>query len=86
MPAHMYMEQNGLVAILAIKRSTGVAPDVNLRECVTCMPPPTAIRAVHSGFETQRRCHQKFKRGVLVAPQKGVIFSEIFQKKDPIKP
>ena len=62
------------------KRSAGVAPEVSLKECVTCMPPPSANKATHSGFETQRRRHQKSKTGVSVAPQKGLMSSKIFMK------
>ena len=40
-------------------------------ECVTHTPPPNANNAAHSGFETQRRHHQKSKSGASVARQKG---------------
>ena len=30
-----YVEETGSAAMLAAKRSAGVAPEVNLRECVT---------------------------------------------------
>ena len=40
--------------MLAVKRLAGVAPEVNLKECVTCTPLPSANMAAHSGFETQR--------------------------------
>ena len=33
-------------------------------------PPPSSNKAPHSGFETQRRRHQKSKTGVSVAPPK----------------
>ena len=33
-------------------------------------------KAAHSGFETQRRRHQKSKTGVSVAPQKGLLSSK----------
>ena len=56
----IYMEENGLAAIMATKRLTGVAPEVNLRECVTYT----------SGFETHRRHPQKSKTGISVTPQK----------------
>ena len=49
--------------MLATKRSAGVTPQVNLRECVTCMPPLNSNKAAHRGFEAQRRCHQKSKTG-----------------------
>ena len=35
-----------------------------------------ASKEIHSGFETQGRCHQKYKTGVSVTPQKGLIFSK----------
>ena len=47
-------------AMLAAKRSAGVAPEVNLREHISHTPPPSVNKAAHSGFETQRRQHQKF--------------------------
>ena len=62
--------EDGSAAILAAKRSAGVAPEVNLREHVTCTPLPSMNKAANSGFETQRRHHQKSKTGVSVAPQK----------------
>ena len=67
--AHRYVEENGLATILTTKRS---APEVNLMECIACMPLPSMNKAAHSGFETQRRCHQMSKTGVSVAPQKGL--------------
>ena len=76
MPTHKYVEENNLVAMLAAKRSAGVTPEVNLREHVTHMPQPSINNAAHSGFETQRRCHQKSKIGVLVAPQKELMSSK----------
>ena len=66
-----------LAAMLAVKRSPGIAPEVNLRECISCMPPPSVNKAVHSGFETQRIHHQKSKTGVSVALQKRTY---VFQK------
>ena len=77
MPTHRYVEDIGLAAMLAVKRFAGVTPEVNLRECVTCMPPPSANKAAHSGFETQRRCQQKSKTEVLVALKKGLMSSKI---------
>ena len=59
--------------MLATKRPTGVTLEVNLREHVTHTPLPSANKAAHSGFEIQRRCHQKSKTGASVAPQKGLM-------------
>ena len=43
MPTSRYVEENGLAAILAVKRLAGVTPEVNLLEntCVTHTPPPS---------------------------------------------
>ena len=60
---------------LAAKRSAGVAPEANLRKRVTRTPPPNANKA-HSGFETLRRHHQKYKTGISVATQKGLSSSK----------
>ena len=61
-----YEEQKGL----AVKRSAGVALGLNLRECVTHTPPPSANNTAHSGFKTQRRYHQKSKIRISMAQQK----------------
>ena len=43
----------------------------NDNDChVTRTPPPSSNKAAHSGFEIQRRCHQRSKMGVSVAPRK----------------
>ena len=81
MPAHGYVDEIGSAAILATKRSAGVTPEVNLREHVTCMPLPSKDKAANSGFETQRKCHQKSKTRVSVAPQKGLMSSKNCYKK-----
>ena len=57
------------------KRPAGVSPEVNLSER---MPLLSANKAAQSGFETQRRRHQKSKTGVSGAPQKGLYASNIF--------
>ena len=44
------------------------------------MPPPSANKAAHSGFETQRRHHQKFKTGVSDTQMKDC--AGIFNKSD----
>ena len=61
MSAHKYVEEISLAAMLAAKRSAGVAPEVKLREHVTHTPLPSVNKADHSGFEAQKRCHQKSK-------------------------
>ena len=71
MPAHRYMEENDLAAMLAAKRSAGVAPEVNFRECVN--------KTAHSGFETQRRRHQKSKQGYQWSHKKDLCRSKFFK-------
>ena len=39
--------EESLAAMLSTESSAGVAPEVNLRECVTCMPLPNVNRAVY---------------------------------------
>ena len=68
MPGHRYVEEISS----ATKRLAGVAPEVNIRECVTHTPLPSANKAAHSGFETQRRHHQNTKTGVSVAHKKDL--------------
>ena len=69
MPAQRYVEENGLATI---NRSAGVVPEVNLRECVTCMPWPSTNKVAHSGFETQKRRQQKSKHSGISGPTKSV--------------
>ena len=46
--------------LLTANRSADVAPE----EHVTCIPPQSVNKAVHSVFETQKRYHYKSKTGV----------------------
>ena len=78
MPVHRYVEENGSTAMLAIKRLAGAVPEVNFREHVTCMPVPSANKAAHFDSETQRRHHQKFKTGISMASQKGLMSCKFF--------
>ena len=82
MPTCRHVEENSSAAMLAAKRSASVAPEVNTGEHVTSMPLPSVNKAAHSGFETQKRHHQKSKTGVPVAPQKEIMFSKFFLKKN----
>ena len=81
MPACRYVEENGSAAIVVTKRSAGVTPKVNLKEYATYMSLPSVNKAAHSGFETQRIYHQKFKVGVSVAPRKDLCPPKIYLKK-----
>ena len=65
---YKYVDHKGLAAMLAMKRSTGVAPEVNLWNPLHAGI-KTCKRGTHPGFETHRRYHQKSKTGVSVAPQ-----------------
>ena len=76
--AETHMWGKWLAAILAIYTGRGVAPEVNLREC---MPLPSSISRAHSGFETQMRHHQKSKTGLSVAPQMDMCPTKILKKR-----
>ena len=59
MPGHRYVEEISLAAMLAAKRSAGVAPELKLKGA--CNKPSTK-KTAHSGFETQRRCHRDISK------------------------
>ena len=61
------MEEISLAPMLAEKMFAGATPEVNLRKHVTHMALPSVNKAAHSGFETQRRRHQRFTTGASVA-------------------
>ena len=54
---------------------------MNLRECISFIPLPGVNQAAHSGFETQRRCHQKSETGVSVVPKMDMCLPKILKKK-----
>ena len=81
MPARRYMEEIGSAAMLATNKSAGETLEVNFRDYVTHTSPPSTSKAAHSGFETQRRHHQKSITGVSVVPQKGLLSSKKYFKK-----
>ena len=64
MPAHRYVEDKSLAAMLATKRSAGVTPEVNLGKCVTHRSPPSVNNAAHSGFKTQETSPEIQDRGI----------------------
>ena len=78
--AETCMWGKGLAAMLALYTGKGVAPEVNLREHISHTPPQSLNKAVRSGFETQRRHHQKSKTGVSVAPQMKMCPTIFFLK------
>ena len=63
---------NGLAVMLATKSSAGAAPEMDLKN-----PLHDGNKShkwgIRPGLKTQGRCHQKFKTGVAVAPQVGLI-------------
>ena len=66
MPDPKYVEEISSAAMLAVKRSAGITTEVNTYASAS------ANKAAHCGFETQRRCHQKSKTNLSVAPQQGL--------------
>ena len=82
MPACRYMEENSSAAMLHTQRSAGVTSEKNVRKCIIYKPLSSPNKATHSGFEIQRKCHQKSKTGVSVAPQKDLCPPKIVLKKE----
>ena len=80
MPACRYMEENGLAAIQVTKRLAGITLEVNLREYGTCMSPPSANKAAHSGFETRGDVTISPKQGCQWPHKKGLNILQIFFK------
>ena len=57
------------MALLTVKGSAGVAPEVNLNNQLI-KGDEAYKQEIHLGFETQGRHHQKFKMGVSLAHKK----------------
>ena len=53
--------------------------------CNTYIPLPSANKAAHSGFETQRRCHQKSKIGVSEAHKRTCALQSFYKKRRETK-
>ena len=68
------MGQKGSVAILAAKKSPGVAPEVNLRN-ITGKQINERKQGIYPDFETLGRCYQN---RVSIAPQKTLMSSNFF--------
>ena len=64
--------------MLAGKRFADVIPEVRT-------PLLSPNKTAHSGFETQRRRHQKSKTDVSVAPEKGIMYYKNLKKKFAFK-
>ena len=60
---------------LPTKKSAGVAPEVNLRNPLHAGD-KACKRVIHPGFESQGKCHQKYKTGV-----SGLMSCKNFQKR-----
>ena len=58
-----YVDQNGLAAMLASKRTAGVSPKVNLSNLLHASD-EAHKPGIYSGFETPDRHHQQAKKGV----------------------
>ena len=80
MPVCKNVDRNGSAAMLAAKRSSGGAPEVNLRNPLYASNGEIK-KGIYPGFETQDRRYQNFNTGVSVAPQKGPMSSNFFFKK-----
>ena len=83
-PVYKYVDEKGSAAMLAIKRSSGVVPEMNLRNPLHAGD--TAQQwEINPGFETEGICDQKSKTGVSVAPQKDFVSNNFFSKNVPVQ-
>ena len=74
-----YADQKGSVAMLAIKRLAGVAPEVNLRSILH--PNKAHKKGIHPGFGTQGRRHQIVQsKDTSGSTKKKAVFQMFFQK------
>ena len=65
---------------MAVKRSEGISPEVDLRECTLHSPLQKGKQGrTQSGFETQRRRHLNPKQGYQWL-QKGLVFAIFFKE------
>ena len=79
MPVDMLAKsQKDLATTLAAKRPADVTPEVNLRN-QSDSDDEAHERGIHSGYETQGRCHQKSKTGVCLTKRTYVTI--FFKKK-----
>ena len=79
MPAHRYVEENGLAAILATKRSAGSHTRGESQGMCNHMPPPGWIRLPTLALKPWGDITE-VQTGVWVASQKGLMFSKFFKK------
>ena len=74
--AETCMWRKRLAAMLAIYTGKGVTP----KECISHMPLQSVNKAAHSGFETQKRRHQKSVTRVSVAPKMDICPIKLKEK------
>ena len=67
MYVYKYEDKKGSAAMLAIKKSVGVNPEINLGKPL-CTGKEACKWEIYPGFEVQGKCHQKSKTQISVAP------------------
>ena len=72
MYVYKYVNQKGSAAILAIKRSAGIAPEVNLRNPLHTGD-EAYKRGIQPGFKTKTTHHQKSKTEVVRIKRTDVL-------------
>ena len=63
-------EEQQQTVMLAVKRPAGVAPEVNLRECTSHTPPPSANKAAHFCLKTQKEISPEVQNRGINGPTK----------------
>ena len=67
--------------MLDIKRSAGVAPEVNLKEHVTCTPQASANKAAYYGSENPEEMSPEVKNCGINGPTKrAYVLQKLFKK------
>ena len=67
-----------LASMLALYTGKDVRLEVNFREYISHTPLPSVSKVAHSGFEIQRRHHQKSRTGVSVAPKMDITYKKSY--------
>ena len=79
-PASRYEEEDSLAAIPATKMSEGVAPEMNLREHVTHMPPPSVNKATRLALKPIGDVSRSPKQGYQWPHKKDFCLQNMFSK------
>ena len=75
---------DGSAAMLAAKRSAGVAPEVNFMEYVTCMPPPSMNKAETLALKPRGDITRSPKQGYQWPTKRTHVLQKILKKEKKV--